>query len=522
MDARPLIALVALLGLGCADYALSAAEDSRDSAASDQDDTLSLRIDVYPSDELASDALAEGVSLMAQSFHLEDRELDALGTLLLQAPVTFEGFVTGFEAYPSTAEVGVPGDEAVPVEAELRAYVPGTPMGRTVVSDGEDGSYTLQITPSERDYELAVVPRDPVLLPFLVEPELVVDANDGGPLDFQLDYGVPLYGRITQGDVSGALEGLVVRAVDVETGVAGPDAITATDGTYQLRVSPGTYWLEVDGDAGSHLPQMTLLAEVVDEDAGLRLDVAYGAAAPVTVDGGVTDAAGQELGDVLVRFTSEYLPDHPDGSFVVETTTGSNGRFSMRVVPGDYRVEFIPSYAGSVGPMAWPETVELYEGYTELGDAAGIVLEDRPVVRTTMNDVDGHGAANVIVRAQELSFDGYAYSTVTGNDGSFSLGVAEGGLSWTFTPAVSAQGAATFWTATADEVAGAGEVELEQGLTVAGDIAFEDVPAAFMPFDVRDSSDRLYATGMTDIDGRFSLKVAWDQQSPDEAHDTGD
>jgi len=85
-----------------------------------------------------------------------------------------------------------------------------------------------------------------------------------------------------------------------------------------------------------------------------------------------------------------------------------------------------------------------------------------------------------------------------------------------------ADGASTFLVEPAAELSARDEVQLSEGLTVAGCVQYEGVLAAYMPLDVRDSEDKLYATSMTDIDGCFSVKVDWEKASPDEARDTGE
>jgi hypothetical protein len=508
-----------LLVVGCAEFSV-ANEDV--AAGGGQDDTLSLRIDVYPSNDLASERLDEGVSLMEQSFRLENEELDALPILQMKAPVVFEGLVIGFEAYPTNAQVSVPGMEAVPVEADIRAYAPGTPMGRTAISSADDGSFQLQLTPTDWTYQLAVVPRDPATLPFIVEPEFLVTALDDGDLNFELEYGVPLYGQITQGEAATALSGLHVQAFDIDTGIGGPIVETDEDGIYDLRVYPGSYWLKIDGDAAAHLPDKTLLAEVGDSQDGLRLDTSYGASAPITVLGEVQDADGRPLQDVQVRFTSVEIYDDPGAEFEVAVTTGGgNGAFSLRLLPGQYTVEFIPPYDEDIGPLLWPEIVELTETYTELNGTDPIVLEGRPVVEQQIFRSGGDALSGVIVRAVELGFDGYAYTTVTGENGYFSLDVAAGDLQWSFSPSQSADGTATFLQQTAEELQSLEKIVLPEGLTVRGCIQYEDIVAAYMPLDVRDSDDRLYATSMTDILGCFSVQIDWSQASPDDAVDTG-
>ncbi len=522
---RTSLLLSTLLAVGCADYSL-AQDDSMENAAGgglDQDDTLSLRIDVFPSENLAVERLEDGVSLTQQSFSLEDEELDALPILQLQAPEVFEGFITGFEAYPSTAEVSVPGDMQVAVQAEIQAYVPGTPMGRTAVSGVEDGAFELQLTPSEFDYQLAVVPRDPATLPFLVDPSFLVEAGDGGVLDFDLDYGVPLYGQITQGEAGTPLPSLHVQAIDQETGIGGPVVQTDSSGTYELRVYPGTYSLLIEGDAGSHLPDRVLEADVRDPEVGLRVDATYGAAAPITVLGEVQDAGGLPLEDVLVRFTSTEIYDDPGAGYSVAVTTGGgNGAFSLRLLPGTYSVEFIPPYDGAFGPMIWPEAVSLTESYTELNGTDPIVLPARPLVQSRVVDAEGQALANVIVRAEELGFDGYAYTAVTDERGDFSLGVADGDLQWSFTPPMGADGASTFLVEPAAEIAARSEIQLSPGLQVHGCVQYQDVVASYMPLEIRDSDDKLYATSMTDDEGCFTVRVDWGQESPDEARGTGE
>ncbi len=517
-----LAAASAAVATGCAEYTLNDADEMSGGTA-DQSDVRSLRVDVYPSSELASELLDDGVSLMQQSFRLENSELDALGILQLQAPEVFDGFVFGFEAYPTTAEVSVPGDQLVPVEAEIQAYVPGTPMGHTAVSDPEDGSFELQLTPTETAYQLAVVPRAPDTLPFMVDPAFIVESGDSGVLDFELDYGVPLYGRISQGETETPLPGLRVQAFDLATGIGGPIVETDSDGTYELRVLPGSYELLIDGDTSSHLPDKSMVATLEDHDEGLRLDASYNAAAPITVLGEVQDEGGLPLEDVLVRFTSTEVYDDPGATYTVAVTTGGgNGAFSLRLLPGTYEVEFIPPYEGTIGPLLWPEEVELIESYTELNGTDPIVLPLRPRVRNTVLDADGQSLANVIVRAEELGFDGYAYNTVTDDNGDFSLSVAGGELQWSFTPPSGSSGASTFLVEPAEELSARAEVALAEGLTVAGCIQYEDVAASYMPLELRDSDEQLYATSMTDLEGCFSVRVDWDQSSPDEAQDTGE
>ena len=70
---RTSLAMTALLAQGCADYSLSDGEayETNTGGGLDQDATLSLRIDVFPSENLASDRLEEGVARLNRRFGLD-------------------------------------------------------------------------------------------------------------------------------------------------------------------------------------------------------------------------------------------------------------------------------------------------------------------------------------------------------------------------------------------------------------------------------------------------------------------
>ena len=186
----------------------------------------------------------------------------------------------------------------------------------------------------------------------------------------------------------------------------------------------------------------------------------------------------------------------------METETDGFGSFLARLVPGTYDFEFIPLYDSSLGPMQMEDVEILAEG-----ELASAVLSARPSVQGTVIGPDGAPVGNTLVRATEEDFYGYVYETTANEDGLFILPVAAGALMWTFQPPADALLATTFVRSDALSLLDNGQVELSEGELIRGDVSYEGEPVPFAVVDIRDSENRLFATGATDADGQFSVRV---------------
>ncbi|MCB9759040.1 MAG: hypothetical protein H6739_04305 [Alphaproteobacteria bacterium] len=461
----------------------------------ESDAMTSLRLDVYP-----SSSLAEG-SLLNQTFLLD---YAAPGVeVSLTRPVTLRGNLTGYDANP-TADVAVPG-QSTSVTGYVQAFVPGTVMSRKTPTD-ETGYFAAQVVPSD-GYTLAWIPEVPAELPFVVVTDELVDGPDD--LSLYLDYGLPVYGAVTHGDDLDPVAGVSVQAFDVASGVGGPVVTTDSYGEYMLRLYPGEYELRVS-DEDDRVPTQSIPITVFDGD-GLAQDVHYGTLERNAFRGTVVDADGEPVENVVVRLTSVDLDGTPDGTLVLELDTPRNGIFSDDIVPGVYEVEYIPPYleaasGPTVGPVKLAEAVELRGPNNQL---PRVTLPERVTVQARVTDPDGNPVPGALVRARELGFDHYVFEAIANAEGDVSIRVTDTELLWTLEPPAGVPGAVTFREADPFEVIEAGTLQLSEGRQVSGQVLWGEQPAAYAAVEVRDFYDRLYASALTDDEGRFSVQVEW-------------
>lgn len=474
------------LSLERADGATEADSDSFTVAA-----PPSLRLDVLPPYNQTDGAL------MNESFIAQADE----GPLRLEmsTPTRVTGGLTGYDATPQTL-IEVPG-EVVRVIGRLDAWVPGTIIGASVPTD-DSGRFDLSLVPND-GYVLAWVPESPSDLPLVV----AVDQSISGrtmDLSRYLDYGVPFVGRVTDADGE-PVQGLPVALVEPNTGVTGVTVFTDAGGRYALRTNPGEWIVRVGSSAVLGVPVQEILVEV--PDVGAFVPVQYGdLTGDHLVDGEIVNLAGETVRGVIVRFVSRSLDDTPDGTLTTEADTSSNGRFSVRVQPGEYDVYLLPAANSGYSPARLPEPVRFEAGRSDLG-----VMTLRPQVTAmgTLVNSEGLPLANAQVRAKEADFEGNVFETVTDELGNFSVTVSDGALVWTFTPSADSLAAVTHLTLTADELTEQDIITLSEGELVEGQVVWDDEPVRFGSIELRDEGDRLYGRTLTDDSGRFSFRIDW-------------
>ncbi len=486
--------LLALLGLGCAEYDLQRADNGGESPAEDSETVVDgyLRVDVYPSDQ------NEG---LLPETHTLDEEWIGLD-IQMQSPVTLSGLVQGYDATPYL-DINVPGS-SVPVQARVEVSRPGTIMTASAVSDLElDGAYELQVARSG-GYTFTVVPEEPTELPFHVEQGVAYD-QDQQEFDVELGHGAPVYGWVL--NESGLpLEELEIElwARDPETGTEGPSVQPDESGYYQLRVQPGdSYQIILAGAEGELVP--TIRQEVqVEDDQGAELDFTLGSLEPISVQGQVRTAdSSSAVSSVTARFLSLGLENHDGGELSVDAITNSQGRYGASLLPGLYLVEYIAPANYELSPQQGQ--IEVYE--TTDGDDVDIELSGLVPVGSQILAPGGAPLDNVTVVATERGFDGNTYTTSTGSDGFFLLDVPNVKLQFAFTP-TEADVAVSFVEVPIEEFPSV--IMLQEGEIISGTIQHEEQPVAFALVEVRDSSEQLYATTFTDESGGFEVRVLWD------------
>jgi hypothetical protein len=488
------LALIPLLA--CSEFAFDsgASEDDMDSG---QESTLGdaaspqgIRLDVYA--ESATD-----LGLLNQSFFVSALETDGM-ELSLEPSIEITGTLRGFQTFP-TADVQIPGNDG-PVAGQLRMFVPNSLMSYAVSTD-DDGFFAFEAVPSE-NYTLAWIPDAGVNLPFEVEEGIPILEDSGFEKVLSYENSRSIFGRI-QDDSGLGIPNLSVQVIDPGSGIGNSASLSNNMGAFHTRLYPGEYTLSVQSPAGHSLPTIeTTLSVTDDPTTDLDTAIAFGNLDTINADGRVLNADGSAAGNVLVRFTAIVIDKLQNLQFKTESTTGSNGRYSIPVLPGSYQVELIPNHDDDSSPVLI-ERIQLNSDVTELDT---VTLPSRTMVEGRLLDAFGLPAEGALIRAQEKGFDGAVFEAFTGDLGVFSIAVSGGPLSWTFSPKSPNQGAITFSDIQADSLNGS-EFQLREGQLVSGCIDHRDGDVVFAPIEVRNEDDLLYASTFTDQEGCFAIRV---------------
>ena len=490
-----------LLVAGCADFAMS--EGAYDEPDADNQDTamesnpdysgaqIGIRLDVYA--ESATDS-----GLLNQTFYVDrgdSRDLD----LFIQPSIAVSGSLSGFQTYP-TADVQVPGAlSAVP--GTLRAFVPNSLMSYSVELTEEE-TFSFDAVAAE-NYTLAWIPDASVNLPFEVEEGVPLLDDTVFNKTLSYDESVTLYGAVKREGGLG-LPGVSVQIHDRFTGIGNAAKTTNNMGAFNFRLYPGEYTVDLSGQSDAGVPSYTstlLLSDARKGDVELNFDL--GDLNTVNADGLVEGPNGALQGGVLVRLTALSLDGHTDAGYTTQSTTGSNGRFSIPVLPGLYQVEYIPPHDGNLSPLLIDEPIRLDQSVTELN---AVELNARPIVTSRLVDIYGEGMENSLIRVQEAGFDGAVFETYTNDLGLFELAVSDGPLTWTLIPADTNRGAITYLNESAKSI-NAQEISLNEGQLVSGCIAHGNGTVDFVPVEVRTTTGTLFASTFTDDEGCFSVRV---------------
>ncbi len=320
------------------------------------------------------------------------------GTHTLRAEKT--GYIT---PQPATVSVG-PGQTVTGVDFSLAPNASvltggvrsdGLPVAQAVVTASSGESVVAQTeTADDGSYRLSVAPGDYVLkcqkTNYLATPEsLAVKAGPGQTftgLDFELALNVAtLSGSVTE--PSGPVRAATVRAQPSGSSEISYETQTGTDGTYILKVPPGTSY--------------TLTAEKRGYQAGTAATGVLAAGSSVTFDlaivpqqsavvGTVHDSSGNALAGVTVQAVAS------SASF--EGTTDSRGNFYLGVEAGTYTLT-----ASKAGYATASREVTV-----AVGDTAGPVLF---TLQPTFGSMDvlvtdtetGRPVAGATVRATEAA-----------------------------------------------------------------------------------------------------------------------
>lgn len=481
-----------LLLIGCAEQNidLAAQPESGDADTGAAFESLSLRVDIYPSDANSG--------LLPQSVQLDSEDGTRDLSLRLNRSISVAGVVSGYVSTP-TARATVPGEDAT-ISAAVTLVQDDSVAGSAVVTD-TDGAFSFEVPPGE-GYVLSVVPVDPTLLPFQVWTDQVLERDlSFSASELALGYGDPVYGEVRTSSGKG-VRGARVSLLDPTTGIAGASTETDSGGWYMLRSLPGDWELMVEGEAGSYVPASTHEVTVV-EGEGAQVDVDVGALTPVAVRGKVVDSLGGAVGDVQIRFSATELAE-ATGSLDIETDTDQNGIFIVQLLPGSWRAEFLPSYDMLLSPIAM--TLDVGSEMVVLTD--DVQLPELVPLLAKIVDANGEPVADVQVSAVERGFDGHSYVGTSDSSGLVSLTLPQVPLEFTLIPP-NADAAITRvlgdapWEEPPD-------LTLATGQPVDGTVLSDDGPVAYAIVELRNpNTGALYGSTITDDEGRFAVQVAW-------------
>lgn len=348
--------------------------------------------------------------------------------------------------------------EAVgPVEVE--AEVGGLPTNQTDAG-GAEVDYITKLAVGQT-YDVVVLPGNDALeneagspaireLPPVYGTLTMPDAASDEPVRFDIEFpealdtvcgevelvGCRLTGQMLSfdGEVPSLASGLQVRAVERETGrLLSSVAETDSEGNYAIRVpaEAGSYLIRVTSSADSvdPFPSISLDPEIVFSDAARR--VVLPRIETVNLSGSVQDGELRLVPGATVRFDSKGIFDDTSlglrGEFRASATTGTDGRYSVGVLPGLYDAVVTPP---DDSEDAWAPTaaeVLVLDEDPAMNDP--ITLESQTVLSGTCTTFDGKVAIGVTVAARARTADGglqRSRETVSTENGRYELNVDRG------------------------------------------------------------------------------------------------
>jgi len=485
------IAATALLA-ACYDGAELSALNGADDGVPDE----YLRVDVHPSDRNGT--------LLPESHWIDGWFYDGDHLELgMHTPVSVEGSIT------THMTVAGPRDESLgrlrAVGANVAAWIDGSIMAASTTSDALSGSYTMDLPP-QRGWALAVVPEDGSTLPFRVITDLDI-AHDRSDWNHSLDNGAVVRGTVTD-EHGAALADVPVRAVHAETGVAGPAVLTRTGGQYSLHLEPDAYVIEIGGDEAGAWPTTALTIDA--ETDGVRwVDLAMGSLDAVPASGRVVDAeTNRPVQGVELRFWSRGLVDHPSAAMEREVTTDQAGAYSVDLLPGQWKVEVVAQAEQELSPATASVSVPTDGEQLELGVTA---LDPYVTVQAVVRDPGGEPASGVTVVVSEPTISDRTFTATSDTAGAFTLRVPASELHVALTPGDSSA-AVTHLDVRGDDFPRG--LQLALGRLLTGQVVHDGQPVQAALVEVRDgSTERLYATTITDLDGAFEIRLATDADS---------
>ncbi len=486
------IATAVLVALaGCSENSLNAAE-ARDQPAVPVETDVNgdlLTLVVTPGRQTTDDGEVRAVQAS-----LPDPDFDELAEVELLRPFLTGGVVVGSDITPENDRADLPfAATSVPARLSFRSPLVASSV-RT--SSDLDGVFDVSLVPEE--YRVTIAPEDPqiplttITLDTFDLPEIV---------EIELDQGVPAWGRVLEnGEPIADAEVVAVST----SGIASAVAHTDEDGWYEVRVSPDTYTIRTSGRGDGFDP--TLSRSVTIAELGVRQDFDYTPRDLNTLQARAVDASGDGLPLTPWRLRATSLEGYGSEARVEITgVADTQGNIVTQAVPGTYTLELL-AQVGDARSSRRVTDIQI-DSTTTLGD-----VELRPLVSRSGFAVDpsGNGVPDATVRCTEIGFSNRSWSGFTDPFGAYEIQAGDGPLTCFVSPPGHRDDLALTRVETDPDVPETVTV-FEQGRVLNGRVSFEGDPENLALVELRDATGRVWATGLTNSDGEFEVRVQFPQ-----------
>lgn len=313
----------------------------------------------------------------------------------------------------------------------------------TSTNTDSEGNYTLRVNPgSYKINTCASCNFDPYVDEYYDDTNwdgatevVVTDGNDTPDIDFILSSGGTISGRALESDGVTPIVDLKIEANDWNTREYITGTYTDSDGNYSLRVGSGSYRISTCAscDSASYVDEYyddtnyDGATEVVVTDGNDTPNIDFTLSTGGTISGIITDENGP------IANLHIYATEWDSGDWAGGNNTASDGSYTIRVNPGNYRVRTCANCDDL------PYIEEIYDDVTNWEGATMVTVQDSTdtpdidfvlsqggTISGTVTERGGSPLANLHIYATEWDSNDWIAGTNTESDGSYSLRIYAG------------------------------------------------------------------------------------------------
>jgi hypothetical protein len=486
---RTLLLAIALVA-GCAEYSIGA-DAPRAVGPPDETDVNGDLLTLVVTPGTATTPEGEVRAVQAS---VPDPDFDTFTEVELLRPFLTGGAILGADITPENERADLPSAPAS-VPARLSFRSPAVASSVRTSSD-LDGLFDIALVPEE--YRVTIAPDDP-LIPITT---VSIDTFDVPAfIEFELDQGVPVWGRVLEDGIPVAdAEVIAVATSGIESAVAHTDS----EGWYEIRVAPDTYTIRTSGRGDGFDPRLSRSTTV--DELGSRQDFEYAARDLNTLQARAVDSSGDGLPFTPWRLRANTLDDYGSEARVELTgVADSQGNIVTQAIPGTYTLELLAD-VGEARSSRRVADIRI-DSTTILGD---VELRPLTTIRGFAVDPSGARVSDASVRCTEVGFANRSWSGFTDEVGAYEIQAGDGGLTCILSPPGERDDLALTRVEMSPDVPEPVTV-FAQGRLLEGRVVFEGEPEELALIELRDVSGRVWATGLSDADGRFAVRVQFPQ-----------